>query len=48
VAIAEVLAEKLPEKYHGMFLPHVEIYSLTPQRAMANLRVMLGTLKNYF
>jgi hypothetical protein len=47
VAIAEILTDKLPQAYHPLFLPNIEIYNLNPQRSMLNLKVMLDTLKVY-
>jgi hypothetical protein len=48
VAIAEILADRLPRHLHGMFLPFVEIYNTNPQRSILNLKVLLSTLKSYF
>lgn len=44
VALAEILMDKLPKGYHNLFLPNIEIYNLTPQRSIVNLKVILDTL----
>ncbi len=46
MALAEILADKLPKAHHHMFLPNIEIYNLTPQRSIMNLKVMLDTLQS--
>lgn len=48
MAIAEVLADKLPSSMHPMFLPNIEIYNINPQRSIMNLKVLLHTLQTYY
>lgn len=40
------MTNKLPQAYHPLFLPNIEIYSLNPQRCILNLKVLLNTLKS--
>ena len=47
VAIAEVMAEKLPTQVQGSFLGRIEISDLTPQRCLENLAVLLETLRGW-
>ena len=46
--MAEILTKKLPKVYHQLFLPNIEIYNLTPQKSMQNLKTLLSALKTVF